>query len=543
MSTSSSFEVSVFPFLSSLEREPKPSYYRQWVDEEVLFQASFYSSPLISHYISEKTWCEAKYASHFQVVACFPIDRVCHPPFHGEHDFTYMYEPVFRLLGVTLPFYHFEAKVLWVLRLAPSQLHPSGWAVIQAFRLICRFFRVVPTASLLPYFYQSNASTPASWVRLVSRTVRDLFSEYNLPSHAFRPWFFKVYASERRLFATIAKSFPLHWQHVPSVDKVLILSQEDQTWVPFLEALPRGMDYATLVRMAPNLDAMTRFKDYLRDQKFNFRPILAQAKMLMCARADALARNEALPRVNLGDFDHTPPLRIAPVSVCTKMLRETASHPEVETYPINPSLPPVPFGPLGSGSACAANADPSALLPPGFPCTRDCQFLSSFGLVAFLDMMMSQHAQFFAALYAWKSEILDWDHLKSQQARDSSEIARLTQELRDAKHSLASLRSEITSNGTRNTLLLQELDSIRADRDALRLTLAHREGDWAAEKAYSTKLSEALDQANEDRNEAECQVTIVELDMSEAQARADALLSELVANEELLAKARDADFV
>ncbi|RDX85845.1 hypothetical protein CR513_32906, partial [Mucuna pruriens] len=209
-SYSSSLEVSDFPFLSSSDRESKLADYRQWVDEEVWLQASFYLSPLVSHYVSEKTWCEAAYADHFQAIACHPIDRVCHPPFHGERDFIYVYEPVFRLLGVTFPFQHFEAEVLWALGLAPLQLHPDSWAVIQAFRLVCRSYGVVPTAALLLYFYYSDVPAPTSWVRLIPRTGRDLFSEYNISPPAFRPWFFKVYASERRLFATTTRSFPLH---------------------------------------------------------------------------------------------------------------------------------------------------------------------------------------------------------------------------------------------------------------------------------------------------------------------------------------------
>ncbi|RDX62202.1 hypothetical protein CR513_59490, partial [Mucuna pruriens] len=329
-SSSSSLEVSDFPFLSSPERESKPADYRQWVDEEVWLQASFYLSPLVSHYISEKTWCEAACANHFQAIACHPIDRVCHPPFHGERDFIYMYEPVFRLLGVALPFQHFEAEVLWALGLAPSQLHPSGWAVIQAFCLVCRFYGVVPTAALLLYFYYSDVPAPASWVRLVPRTGRDIFFEYHISPSAIHPWFFKVYASERRSFVTTARSFPLHWQLVAGVDKVPVLSQEDRTWVLFIEALPRGMDCGALVRMAFHPDAAARFKDYLRDQNFNFRPVLAQAKVLMRARADALLRNEALPRVDLGAFDRASPLRIAPVSVCTELLEETSSRPASE---------------------------------------------------------------------------------------------------------------------------------------------------------------------------------------------------------------------
>ncbi|RDX61429.1 hypothetical protein CR513_60346, partial [Mucuna pruriens] len=219
--SSSSLEMSTFPFLSSLEREPKSSDYRQWVDEEVLSQVSSYPSSLILHYVREVL-------VRGEVHKPLP-GQVCHTPFCGEKDFIYMYEPMLCLLGVTFPFHHFEAEVLWALGLAPSQLHPNGWTVIQAFRLICRFFGVVPTVSLLLYFYQSDTPVLASWVRLIPKSGRDLFTEYEIPSSTFRPWFFKVSAAERRLFTTTARSFPLYWQNVPSVDKVPVLSQEDQT--------------------------------------------------------------------------------------------------------------------------------------------------------------------------------------------------------------------------------------------------------------------------------------------------------------------------
>ncbi|RDX89057.1 hypothetical protein CR513_29256, partial [Mucuna pruriens] len=55
-------------------------------------------------------------------------ERVCHAAKEGEELFIYMYETVFLDLGVTLPFDFFEANVLRVLGIAPSQLHPNGWA-------------------------------------------------------------------------------------------------------------------------------------------------------------------------------------------------------------------------------------------------------------------------------------------------------------------------------------------------------------------------------------------------------------------------------
>ncbi|RDX62106.1 hypothetical protein CR513_59596, partial [Mucuna pruriens] len=180
------------------------------------------------------------------------IERACHAAFCGEADFIYMYEPILRHLGVTLTFYHFEAEVLWTLGLAPSQLHPSGWAIIQAFRLVCRFFCIIPTTSLLLHFYYTQVAAPASWVSLTPRPGRDLFSEYKMPSSSFKPWF------SRLQWSTSIYS-------LPRFDKVPVLSSEDQTWVPFLKALPRGMDCNALVKIAPSLDIVARFKDYLRD--------------------------------------------------------------------------------------------------------------------------------------------------------------------------------------------------------------------------------------------------------------------------------------
>ncbi|MCI11898.1 hypothetical protein A2U01_0033000, partial [Trifolium medium] len=45
-----------------------------------------------------------------------------------------MYEVIFESMQVTLPFTKFKLELLNILRVAPSQIHPSGWALIKAYQ-------------------------------------------------------------------------------------------------------------------------------------------------------------------------------------------------------------------------------------------------------------------------------------------------------------------------------------------------------------------------------------------------------------------------
>ncbi|RDX91207.1 hypothetical protein CR513_26849, partial [Mucuna pruriens] len=58
-----------------------------------------------------------------------------------------MYETVFYDLGIILPFDRFEAEVLHTLNIVPSQLHPNGWATMQAFRVVCHCLRMESTVA------------------------------------------------------------------------------------------------------------------------------------------------------------------------------------------------------------------------------------------------------------------------------------------------------------------------------------------------------------------------------------------------------------
>ncbi|KAL2340300.1 hypothetical protein Fmac_008240 [Flemingia macrophylla] len=51
----------------------------------------------------------------------------------AKEDFFYMYDCLPRDLGVTLPCNDYTMSLLRIFNVAPSQLHPNSWALMQAF--------------------------------------------------------------------------------------------------------------------------------------------------------------------------------------------------------------------------------------------------------------------------------------------------------------------------------------------------------------------------------------------------------------------------
>ncbi|RDX95766.1 hypothetical protein CR513_21665, partial [Mucuna pruriens] len=64
-----------------------------------------------------------------------------------------MYETVLRDLEVTFPLDHFTIEALRMIGVAPSQLHPNGWAALQAFKVVCLALTMTPSASVFLIHY------------------------------------------------------------------------------------------------------------------------------------------------------------------------------------------------------------------------------------------------------------------------------------------------------------------------------------------------------------------------------------------------------
>ncbi|RDY03353.1 hypothetical protein CR513_13075, partial [Mucuna pruriens] len=100
----------------------------------------------VASLVEGRKWVRNPHACWLTMVHCGKKERVCHSVKEGEDPFVYMYETVLSDLGFTLPFDFFEADVLRMLGIAPSQLHPNSWAAIQAFKVVCLALGILPSA-------------------------------------------------------------------------------------------------------------------------------------------------------------------------------------------------------------------------------------------------------------------------------------------------------------------------------------------------------------------------------------------------------------
>ncbi|RDX82482.1 hypothetical protein CR513_36721, partial [Mucuna pruriens] len=110
--------------------------------------------------VAKGTWLKKSFLGKFDLTHCLSEERVCHATREDEGGFIYMYETAFSDLGVVLPFDWFTVDVLWMLEVSTSQLHPNGWAAMQAFRVI---FILCPSYPLPPF---SLAITPPESVKM-----------------------------------------------------------------------------------------------------------------------------------------------------------------------------------------------------------------------------------------------------------------------------------------------------------------------------------------------------------------------------------------
>jgi hypothetical protein len=71
----------------------------------------------------------------------------------GSRAFFMAYTAMFDQLWICFPFSDFQVEVLHNLHLAPSQLHPKGWAFLQAFEVFCWANEWKYSSSLFLYLF------------------------------------------------------------------------------------------------------------------------------------------------------------------------------------------------------------------------------------------------------------------------------------------------------------------------------------------------------------------------------------------------------
>ncbi|RDX67330.1 hypothetical protein CR513_53809, partial [Mucuna pruriens] len=105
-------------------------------------------------------WVEQSFKALFKMTYCSPDERVCHSVKDESPNFIYMYETTWGLLSL---FDSFAAGVLWMLGVTPTQLHPNGWASMQAFCVVCWALSITPTAPLFRSYYTTKVGKQVGW--------------------------------------------------------------------------------------------------------------------------------------------------------------------------------------------------------------------------------------------------------------------------------------------------------------------------------------------------------------------------------------------
>ncbi|RDX96691.1 hypothetical protein CR513_20620, partial [Mucuna pruriens] len=190
-----------------------------WVDPEVKKMSSLLtrSSALLG---MAKAICQR--GPWFVCVSpCRPGESVSTAlPAEGKPYF-YLYDTLHSKLGIKLPFSHFERAVLQVLNVAPTQLHPNGWAFVRAFELLYEDLGKAPTLGVFFWFYTVKKVDKVGWTSLCSRPKCKLFKPFLASYKKFKSRFFKVTLGDSGPNLLVDRAgrpfFSLTWTHQPTI--------------------------------------------------------------------------------------------------------------------------------------------------------------------------------------------------------------------------------------------------------------------------------------------------------------------------------------
>jgi len=73
---------------------------------------------------------------------------------NGGKPFFFLYQVVFKRIGLRLPFTPFERELLTEVNVAPAQLHPNGWAFVRAFQIFYGYLGIPPSVDVFLHFFE-----------------------------------------------------------------------------------------------------------------------------------------------------------------------------------------------------------------------------------------------------------------------------------------------------------------------------------------------------------------------------------------------------
>jgi len=194
-----------------------PEY--SWVHNSVDRHASEHDTRnKVDQFVFVYPSCEDSIVEHALARPYKAHERVYMKPRLDSHDFVYVYDYLFKEYNITFSLTDFEADMLNLMNIAPSQLHPNKWAFLRCFELLCDQLGFAPSVNVFIYFYQMKFEKLVGWVSLSSSHGSPLFTLYNSSYKHFKTKFFKLRCHpedvERRLLfhPDHTSRHPLYWQ-------------------------------------------------------------------------------------------------------------------------------------------------------------------------------------------------------------------------------------------------------------------------------------------------------------------------------------------
>ena len=146
------------------------------------------------------------------------VDNVCHGREGDSNEFFYFYACFFRDLHIRLPLNDFQMGVLNILNIAHTQLHPNGWASMQAFSILCKMLSLSPSPRSFLYYYSSRPGKRPSWLSLISKFDICFLKPFTSSYKDFKGKFFKILIEpegREYFFDGDTPKFPLYWTRDP----------------------------------------------------------------------------------------------------------------------------------------------------------------------------------------------------------------------------------------------------------------------------------------------------------------------------------------
>ncbi|MCH83583.1 hypothetical protein A2U01_0004409 [Trifolium medium] len=146
-----------------------------------------------------------------------------------EPHYFYMYTNLVQVLNLWLPFTDFESLMLKTLNVAPSQLHPNGWAFIKAFEIVCLGFDLEPSVGVFFSFYHIKGISPNILVLIYSQPNRGRFNLFASNFKNYKNTFLCFRCGDNLpdlMFDDLSEPlFPFYWTSNPRLIKGAILEK------------------------------------------------------------------------------------------------------------------------------------------------------------------------------------------------------------------------------------------------------------------------------------------------------------------------------